>query len=102
LELRQIIVNTRNDFGCHRFTTADAKISKEKTDMRLKIMIGFAALALGAAFASAPASAYDAVPGYNSQGAVIAIPHARHHSLYNRGQRKLYNQSLPKGGATVQ
>jgi hypothetical protein len=70
--------------------------------MRLKIVIGFAALAIGAAFAAAPASAYDAVPGYTSDGAVIAIPHARHHAGYNRGQRKLYNQSLPKGGQSVQ
>ncbi len=67
-----------------------------------KIMIGFAALALGAAFASGPASAYDAVPGYTSQGAVVAVPHVRHHTGYNKGQRKIYNQSLPKGGATVQ
>jgi hypothetical protein len=67
-----------------------------------RIMIGFAALALGAAFASGPASAYDAVPGYTSQGGVIAVPHVRHHTLANRGQRKIYNQSLPKGGSTVQ
>jgi hypothetical protein len=65
--------------------------------MRVKIMIGIAALALGAAFVSAPASAYTAIPGYNSQGGVIAIPH-RHRSLYNKGQRRLYNQTLPKGG----
>jgi hypothetical protein len=95
-------VNTRNDFGRLRFTTVDTNLIKEITDMRLKIIIGFAALAIGAAFASAPASAYDAVPGYTSQGAVIAIPHAHHHAGYNRGQRKLYNQSLPKGGQVVQ
>jgi hypothetical protein len=64
--------------------------------MRL-FAIGFAALAFGAAFASAPASAYTAVPGYNSQGGVVAIPH-RHRSLYNRAQRHLYNRTLPRGG----
>jgi hypothetical protein len=69
------------------------------TDMRLFI-IGFAALALGAAFVSAPASAYTAIPGYSSQGGVIAIPH-RHRSLYNRAQRHLYNQTIPKGGYTA-
>jgi hypothetical protein len=60
-------------------------------------VIGIAALALGVAFASAPASAYVAVPGYNSQGGVVAIPH-RHRSLYNGAHRRLYNRSLPKGG----
>jgi len=64
--------------------------------MRL-FVIGFAALALGAAFVSTPASAYTAIPGYSSQGGVIAIPH-RHRSPYNRAQRHLYNQSIPKGG----
>ena len=59
--------------------------------MRMKILIGLAALALGAAFASAPASAYEAVPGYNSRGGVIAIHHPRHHTLNNTGQRKIYN-----------
>jgi hypothetical protein len=69
--------------------------------MRLKIIVGFAGLALGVALASVPASAYVAVPGYTSQGGVIAVPHPRHRSLYNRYQRHLYNRSLPKGGATV-
>jgi hypothetical protein len=67
--------------------------------MRL-FVIGFAALALGAAFVSAPASAYTAVPGYNSQGGVVAIPH-RHRSLYNGAHRRLYNQTIPKGGYTA-
>jgi hypothetical protein len=73
-----------------------------KTDMRFKIMIGIAALALGTAVTSVPAFAYVAVPGYNSQGGVIAVPHARHHSLYNKYNRRLYNRSLPKGGNTVE
>lgn len=64
--------------------------------MRLKIAV--AALALGAALFSVPAFAYVAVPGYNSQGGVVAIPHPRHRSLYNKYQRHLYNKTLPKGG----
>jgi len=70
--------------------------------MRLKIVIGIAALALGTAMISVPAFAYDAVPGYNQQGGLVAVPHARHHSLYNKYQRHLYNRTLPKGGATVE
>jgi hypothetical protein len=70
--------------------------------MRLKIIIGIAALALGAAVTSVPAFAYVAVPGYNSKGGVVAVPHARHHSLYDEYNRRLYNRSLPKGGNTVE
>jgi hypothetical protein len=70
--------------------------------MRVNILIGIAALALSAAVTSVPAFAYDAVPGYNSQGAVIAVPHGGHHTVYNKGHRRLYNQSLPKGGSTVE
>jgi hypothetical protein len=70
--------------------------------MRRKIMIGIAALVLGAAVTPVPAFAYDAIPGYNSQGAVIAVPHPRHRSLYNKYHRQLYNQTLPKGGRTVE
>ncbi|MGA2895740.1 MAG: hypothetical protein ABSE22_23005 [Xanthobacteraceae bacterium] len=70
-----------------------------KTDMRRKIMIGIAALAIGAAATSVPAFAYTPVPGYNSEGGVIAIPH-KHHSAYNKSHRALYNRSLPKGGTT--
>lgn len=71
-----------------------------KTGLRPKIMIGVAALALGAAVTWVPAFAYVAVPGYNSQGGVIAVPH-RHHSLNNKSHRAVYNRSLPKGGTTV-
>ena len=66
-----------------------------------KTLIGIAALALGVAVISAPAFAYEAIPGYNSQGGVIAVPHARH-SASLKYHRHLYNQSLPKGGKTVE
>ena len=69
--------------------------------MRLKIMIGFAALALGLALASVPAVAYTAIPGYSSQGGVIAVPHPRHPNRYGGAHRQLYNRSLPKGGYAV-
>jgi hypothetical protein len=85
-----------------KFSQSRAINGGTKTDMRLKIIIGIAALALGSAVTSVSAFAYVAVPGYNSQGAVIAVPHARHRSLYNKYQRKLYNRSLPQGGKTVQ
>jgi hypothetical protein len=85
-----------------KFSAGGGTNGVAKTDMRLKVMIGIAALALAATVTFVPAFAYVAVPGYNSQGAVIAVPHARHRSLYNEYHRKLYNQSLPKGGITVQ
>jgi hypothetical protein len=67
-----------------------------------KTLIWIAAVALGAAMISGPALAYEAVPGYNSQGAVIALPHGAHHSASLKSHRHLYNQSLPKGGRTVE
>lgn len=67
-----------------------------------KTLIGIAALAIGVAAISGPAFAYEAVPGYNSQGAVIAVPHATKHSASLKSHRHLYNQSLPKGGRTVE
>jgi hypothetical protein len=51
--------------------------------MRLKITIGLAALALGAALASVPAVAQQGVSGYSHRGAVVAIHPYRHHRLYN-------------------
>ena len=57
--------------------------------MRLKITIGFAALALATAFASAPAFAAQGIPGYSSDGAVVAIQHHRHRT----GARPLYNSA---------
>ena len=74
--------------------------SEEEQNMRLKIMVGLAALAVGVALASVPAVAYVALPGYSSKGGVIARPHIRH-SPYGRYERHLYNRALPKGGATV-
>jgi hypothetical protein len=68
--------------------------------MRLKITVGFAALALATAFASAPAFA-QGTPGYSSNGAVVAIHHHRHQA----GTRPLYNsaskhkQNTPSGPA---
>jgi hypothetical protein len=56
--------------------------------MRLKITVGFAALALATAFASAPAFA-QGTPGYSSNGAVVAIHHHRHQA----GARPLYNST---------
>jgi hypothetical protein len=56
--------------------------------MRLKITVGFAALALATAFASAPAFA-QGTPGYSSNGAVVAIHHHRHQA----GTRPLYNST---------
>jgi hypothetical protein len=84
-----------------KFSPGGAINGGAKSGMRLKIMIGIAALALGAAGTSVPAFAYVAVPGYDSQGGVKAVPHARHHSLYNKSERRLYNRSLPKGGSTA-
>jgi hypothetical protein len=69
--------------------------------MRLKIMIGVAALALGPAVTSVPAFAFDAVPGYNSQGGVTALPQAERHSRSDEHYRRLYNRNLPPGGTTV-
>jgi hypothetical protein len=70
--------------------------------MRLKIIIvGFAALALGVVLASVPGAAYTAIPGYSSQGGVVAVPHPRHPNRYGGRHRQLYNRSLPKGGYAV-
>jgi hypothetical protein len=69
--------------------------------MRLRIMIGLAALALSPAVTSVPAFAFDIVPGYNSQGGVIALPQAGRHSRSDEYLRRLYNQSMPQGGTTV-
>lgn len=75
--------------------------------MRLSIIIGLAALAIGAALSPVPAFAQ--YWGYNSNGGVVALP-GPHHSgtysgrLYNhvspRGYHRGYNRSLPLGGAT--
>jgi hypothetical protein len=68
--------------------------------MRLKITVGFAALALATAFASAPAFA-QGIPGYSSNGDVVAI----HHHRDQAGTRPLYNsafrhkQNTPSGPA---
>ena len=48
--------------------------------MRLKITIGIAALALGAALASGPAFAQQGAPGYSPDGSVIAVHPYRHHA----------------------
>jgi hypothetical protein len=48
--------------------------------MRLKITIGIAALALGAALASGPAFAQQGAPGHSSEGGGIAVHHYRHHA----------------------
>jgi hypothetical protein len=59
--------------------------------MRLKITIGLAALALGAALASVPAVAQQGVSGYSSRGAAVTIHPYRHHThtgpLYNYAPR---------------
>jgi hypothetical protein len=83
--------------------------------MRLKITVGFAALALATAFASAPAPAFaQGSPGYSSNGAVVAIhPTNRavvaiHHHRHQAGTRPLYNsaskhkQTTPSGPAPGQ
>jgi hypothetical protein len=57
--------------------------------MRLKITVGFAALALATAFASAPAFAAQGIPGYSSDGSVVGIHHHRHQT----GARPLYNSA---------
>jgi predicted metal-dependent RNase len=62
--------------------------------IRLEITVGFAALALATAFASAPAFAAQDIPGHSSGGAVIAIHHHRHHS----GVRPLYYNYNPGYG----
>ncbi|HEY2527798.1 MAG TPA: hypothetical protein VGJ20_07590 [Xanthobacteraceae bacterium] len=63
--------------------------------MRLKIIIGVAALALGGALTSVPAFAYQPVEGYNSQGGVIELPQG------DQSAADQYNQNLPQGGTTV-
>lgn len=63
--------------------------------MRLKIIIGVAALALGGALSSVPAFAYEPVSGYNSQGGVVALPQG------DQSAADEYNQNLPPGGTTV-
>jgi hypothetical protein len=63
--------------------------------------VALAALA-AAALLTGPAFAYDPVPGYNSQGGVIAVPHPEHHSRSDEYSRRLYNESLPQGGNTVE
>jgi hypothetical protein len=50
--------------------------------MRLKITIGIAALALGAALASGPAFAQQGALGHSSDGAGIAAHHYRHHHAH--------------------
>jgi hypothetical protein len=64
--------------------------------MRLKIIIGVAALALGGALSSVSAFAYEPVSGYNSQGGVVALPQGGDQSAADQ-----YNQYLPQGGTTV-
>ena len=61
--------------------------------MRLKITIGLAALALGAALASVPAAAQQGVSGYSSQGAVVAIHPYRHHRLYNYAPQRAHRHT---------
>ena len=48
--------------------------------MRLKITIGIAALALGAALASGPAFAQQGEPEHSSDGGGITVRHYRHHA----------------------
>jgi hypothetical protein len=88
------LVKTWNKLVSYRFP---CKASEEQ-NMRLTIMVGFTALALGAALASVPAVAYTAIPGYSSQGGVVAIPHSRHPNRYGGSRRQLYNRTIPKGG----
>jgi hypothetical protein len=64
--------------------------------------LAVATLATGAAVTSVPAFAYDPVPGYNSQGGVVAVPDPDHRSRSDEYSRRLYNQSLPRGGNTVE
>jgi hypothetical protein len=64
--------------------------------MRLRITVGFAALALATAFASAPAFAAQGIPGHSSDGAVVAVHHHRHHS----GARPLYYNYNPGYGGS--
>jgi hypothetical protein len=84
--------------------------------MRLKITVGFAALALATAFASAPTFAQgtpgyssngavvgiaQGIPGYSTNGAVVAIHHHRHQAstkpLYNSASK--HKQNTPSGPA---
>ena len=73
--------------------------------MRFILSTGFAALALGAVLASAPARAANSIPGYSSSGGVVAIPNrSRHHmahskTLYNKAPNA--NRNEPKGGRTA-
>ena len=64
--------------------------------MRLNIMIGFAAIALGTALASVPAVAQQSeqsIPGYSSDGTVVAIPNPD--DQQNSGPRVQHN-SVPQ------
>lgn len=70
--------------------------------MRLTVIIGLIALAIGAALNPVPASAQ--YWGYNQNGGVVALPgphHRIHHRrFYNHVSPHGYNQNLPPGGAT--
>jgi hypothetical protein len=59
--------------------------------MRLKITIGFAALAVGASLVAVPAFAQQnaPIPGYSSDGAAIAMPQGQQKS----GVKPLYNSA---------
>jgi hypothetical protein len=70
--------------------------------MRLTIIFGLTALAIGVAVTPVPAFAQ--YWGYNQNGGVVALPgphHRTHHGrLYNRVPPRGYNRNLPPGGAT--
>jgi hypothetical protein len=72
--------------------------------MRVTIIIGLTALAIGAALSPRAASAQ--YWGYNRNGGVVALPGPHHRTyhgrLYNRGSVSsgAYNRGLPPGGAT--
>ena len=72
--------------------------------MRLTIIIGLAAWAIGAALSTAPASAQ--YWGYNGNGGVVALPSPYRQSHPGRPHYRnsippgAYNRDLPPGGAT--
>jgi hypothetical protein len=67
--------------------------------MRLTIMIGVAALAVGGT-ALLPTTALAQYWGYNQNGGVVALPHHfRHHGRHFYPASRSYNRDLPPGGA---
>ena len=67
--------------------------------MRLTIVIGLAALAIGGA-ALIPVPAVAQYWGYNQNGGVVALPyHYRHHRRHFYPSSRTYNRDLPPGGA---